>query len=46
MNGIVILILALLFIMIIQLLIQHNWKGLLLFLFALYLVFGINHHTR
>lgn len=42
MNGVVILILLCLVVMFIKLLIDRNWLGLILFLFILLLIFGIN----
>ncbi len=46
MNGVVLLIGALLLLMMLKLLIAHDWIGLILFFFVLYLVFGISQQTR
>lgn len=46
MNGVILLIGTLLLLMLLKLVIAHDWKGVLLFAFTLYLVFGISQHTR
>ncbi len=46
MNGVVLLIGTLLLLMMIKLLTAHDWIGLILFFFVLYLVFGISQHMR
>lgn len=46
MNGIIIIIGVLMLLMTIKLFIEHNWIGLILFFFVLYLIFGIGPRTK
>ncbi len=46
MNGIVLLVCGLLLLMVINLLIERNFIGLILFCLTLFLVFGITPHTK
>ena len=46
MNGIIILVCSLLFLMAINLLIERNFIGLILFCVVLFLVFGVTPHTK
>lgn len=45
MNGVVILVGLLLAATILALFLEKNWFGLLMCVFALFLVFGTGHHT-
>lgn len=46
MSGVVLLVGGLLILAAIKLIVDRNWLGLLLFVFALILVFGTGHHTK
>ena len=46
MNGIIVLVCILLFLMAINLLIERNFIGLILFCVVLFLVFGVTPHTK
>ena len=46
MNGIVLLVGGLLLVAVIMLIVDWNWRGLLLCAAALILVFGTGRHTR
>ena len=46
MNGIIILVCSLLFLMAIKLLIERNFIGLILFCVVLFLAFGVTPHTK
>ena len=46
MNGIIILVCSLLLLMAINLLIERNFIGLILFCVVLFLVFGVTPHTK
>ena len=46
MNGIIILVCSLLLLMAIQLLIERNFIGLILFCVVLFLAFGVTPHTK
>ena len=46
MNGIIVLVCRLLFLMAINLLIERNFIGLILFCVVLFLVFGVTPHTK
>jgi len=46
MNGIIVLVCSLLFLMAIHLLIERNFIGLILFCVVLFLVFGVTPHTK
>ncbi len=46
MNGIIIPVCGLLFLMAIKLLIERNFIGLILFCVVLFFVFGVTPHTK
>ncbi len=46
MNGVVLLVGALLLVAVIKLIVDRNWMCLLLCAVALFLVFGTGHHTK
>ena len=46
MNGIIILVCSLLLLMAINLLIERNFIGLILFCVVLFLAFGVTPHTK
>lgn len=46
MNGVMLLVGGLLILAVIKLIVDRNWLGLLLFVFALILVFVTGHHTK